>query len=759
MRIYFTKRMRGGYYITCFAIILQVFVSAKVQAQCSGCTTVISSNALPVYTVNPGQTLCVNAGFNYTGTIILNGGTLCNNGTLSKIQFLEGTFNNFGSYDASAAVTISNTNNLTINNFAGKINFKAVDILSAGATYSVTLNVNNNSQVSFESDVTASKGSLVINNAIAALPPGTKVVIGGGDVSGRSIINFGGSFVVDGTANLTLANYSIGTLNITKSFTLDGKGTKTVANYGVMNVGTTLNITGNGQNTGNVVFNNLIDVNVKDPKKGNGAVLNVKKSFTVDINNAVVQINNSGSIIVGTSYTQSKPDVSLTNKGTFTAGQDVTLDKGKAVNYNFFQARDININNAPFENNGQTITDRDFNLNTSGSTFTNNAYLQVQRTFYSKGTVTLAPSTLIQSANFTNDNQGIVNGPASISGDNSKYANIIISNNSSNTGFLNGYIVIWDQTINGQPAVRLDNYNNANRIGPPVIYFPPCGNNVFITISPSNPIICPGQSVALTASAFYQVVIHIFSFNIIINVPLPGIFTWQPAAAITGPNTGSTIIAHPSVSTNFTVTGLLFSGSGLCTKSASTLVTVDNVMANAGLPRTIYPSVSTILGGLPAPMGGTTPTASGGVGSYSYAWSPSSAIPANAANPSAAPTVTTTYIVTVTDAIGCIAKSTVIVTVTNPEYAVMTKQLDGQAYQPYYGNIYFTLDGEYSNTALNYTIYNYARQNVSSAALSPTTYNVGDNRYTINIGALITGSYVLEVKNEKNELRYLRFKK
>src|ERR1035441_8156034 len=59
---------------------------------------------------------------------------------------------------------------------------------------------------------------------------------------------------------------------------------------------------------------------------------------------------------------------------------------------------------------------------------------------------------------------------------------------------------------------------------------------------------------------------------------------------------------------------------------------------------------------------GASPVATGGSGTYTYSWSPSTGLSAvNVANPTATPTSTTPYTVTVTDSVGCTAISSVTV--------------------------------------------------------------------------------------------------
>lgn len=82
-------------------------------------------------------------------------------------------------------------------------------------------------------------------------------------------------------------------------------------------------------------------------------------------------------------------------------------------------------------------------------------------------------------------------------------------------------------------------------------------------------------------------------------------------------------------------------------------IVLSDLVADAGADM-VYCAVPVTLGGSPAAMGGSSP--------YAYVWSPSTGLnnPLQP-NPTAAPASPTSYILTVTDAMGCVAMDTVVV--------------------------------------------------------------------------------------------------
>ena len=149
-----------------------------------------------------------------------------------------------------------------------------------------------------------------------------------------------------------------------------------------------------------------------------------------------------------------------------------------------------------------------------------------------------------------------------------------------------------------------------------------------VTISPSNPSICAGQSVALTATGANS-------------------YSWSPASGLSSA-VGANVTANPINTTSYTVTGT----SAGCTGSANVTVNVTNVPSIS-----INPSAPSICAGENITLSAT--------GAGNYTWSPSQGLSAtNTASVIANPTQTTVY--TVSGGTGnCSSSATVTVTV-NP---------------------------------------------------------------------------------------------
>lgn len=152
--------------------------------------------------------------------------------------------------------------------------------------------------------------------------------------------------------------------------------------------------------------------------------------------------------------------------------------------------------------------------------------------------------------------------------------------------------------------------------------------NPTLAITPSSAQICIGGNVTLTASG-------------------ASTYSWSPSAGLSV-TTGASVLANPSITTTYTVTGINATG---CTATATRLVTV-----NPNPSVTVNPASPSICIG-----SGTLLTASG---ASIYNWLPSTGLNiTSGAVVTATPLVTTSYTVTGTNTFGCSASQFTVVTV------------------------------------------------------------------------------------------------
>jgi autotransporter-associated beta strand protein len=155
------------------------------------------------------------------------------------------------------------------------------------------------------------------------------------------------------------------------------------------------------------------------------------------------------------------------------------------------------------------------------------------------------------------------------------------------------------------------------------------------TVSVNSVAICGGGSATLTAT----------------TSALSPSYLWSPGGATT-----ASITVSPASTTTYTVT--VTETTTLCANSGSGTVTVNSA------PTAAAASSQTVCAGDPGVAIGGSPTASGGTGPYTYLWAPATGLSdATVANPTAEVGSTTTYTVTVTDANGCTANASVVLTV------------------------------------------------------------------------------------------------
>jgi hypothetical protein len=384
-------------------------------------------------------------------------------------------------------LSIQNTGNITVNNYSGS-EFRVIgnlDIQSSTINTTTSFNlISGKTSFDVTGNFNSSKGILSINPTTTA-----------NQFSEGVFFNIGKDFYIGGNATLNMNIGQGSYFNVGKVASFDGRYNKTINNYGgVININSSFNIGGNGQNTG--VFS-LLNTN-------NGA-FSIRKAFNASYNNGTVNIVNDASINIGTTWTQSKEVTTVTNNGKISITRDLNIERGSFINNGNLYARDGDIKFGVFTNNYSAEFSRDLITSNNSATINNNKMIIVAGELNNKANINISLNSVFNVTHYVNDNNGIINGPTAIITDSTNYPKIIISNTSSNSGYLNGRMMIWDQTINANNPVGFDSYNNTSRIGLGIIVVRPLLNfyclfinflNPFTISATPNPV-CVGGSVTL----------------------------------------------------------------------------------------------------------------------------------------------------------------------------------------------------------------------------------------------------------------------
>jgi len=161
-------------------------------------------------------------------------------------------------------------------------------------------------------------------------------------------------------------------------------------------------------------------------------------------------------------------------------------------------------------------------------------------------------------------------------------------------------------------------------------------------ISPFNPQICPGQTVALTASQGQN-------------------FTWSPATGLSCTSC-TTTIASPTVATTYTLTSTNFPG---CTNINTVLVSMAPLA-----PPIIAPPTAQICPGQSVTLTGVT--------GQNLVWSPATGLSCTTCSATiASPSVNTTYTLTSSIGSSCISTSTASITIVPYAVASFTNAVQG----------------------------------------------------------------------------------
>ncbi len=156
--------------------------------------------------------------------------------------------------------------------------------------------------------------------------------------------------------------------------------------------------------------------------------------------------------------------------------------------------------------------------------------------------------------------------------------------------------------------------------------------------------ICAGQPICIT----------IGGTNAVSGGTSPYVIDWSPVAGICNSN----VIPNPDVNPTDTTTYVLLVTDALGCIAVDSMV----VYANPAVTASVSPDTAICQGG--SALLGSSPTGSGGTSPFTYSWNPGSGLNnTTSANPIASPSATTSYCVTVTDAVGCSSSTCQTVTV------------------------------------------------------------------------------------------------
>lgn len=120
---------------------LSLFIALLLAApdyfgqSCGTCSLTISNLNNTSYTVGLGETLCIDSLGQYTGTLTLNGGTVCNKGVFrpNAFNYNSGTINNYARIILNNSLTLDSSNKIVLCEKKSFLKLNGILTLSGGS--------------------------------------------------------------------------------------------------------------------------------------------------------------------------------------------------------------------------------------------------------------------------------------------------------------------------------------------------------------------------------------------------------------------------------------------------------------------------------------------------------------------------------------------------------------------------------------------------------------------------------------------------
>jgi hypothetical protein len=641
-----------------------------LQAQCTGCTTVIATNSAANFTVNTGVTMCINAGVTYSGNITLNGGTVCNSGTITNITFLKGTFNNYKVFNRNSAITANITGNTTINCYALST-FTVTGAFNVTATtdaFQMNINIERQAQFKLSSNLAHNKGVMNIT-----------VGVNGTAVTGQeTLLSIGGALTAS-NAEFNLTNERESTVNITGTTGLNNKFHKRIYNRGTFNANGAFSIGGDAVSSGTVFIENRSNFNINN-------------SLTASLANGTVSIVNEANYTfnINTSMTIAQLNHTFTNKGNLTVGTDIIMTGGLLVNNSSVRVRDLDVRAARVTNNSQLNVLRNLLAITTTAIVDNNAYINITNKLSNKAVFNLGTSSLIKVDSCINTGTtAFLKGPttATVLTD---YARLVVKGVSQTDGFVNGYLRVHDLSLTSNTTninYGFDKVTNPTRIASTVTFAtrgvapgngnPSVSNCAVISsmyvlqASALSSLICQGGCTNLTAN-LSDATLLLGGTLLYTNIdPTLLTFTWQAGNLV-----GQSVSVCPTSSRVYTA-NTNYSG---CSFTNTVAISLSSLSVDVNPNTIVIQNGSTVnLQSIVTP----------GIPTYNYEWLPNQFFTSGTnntqANPIVNPSQTTNYKLTVRDANGCTSKDSVLITVS--PFDAVVKKIHADYFNPVNGKV------------------------------------------------------------------------